>query len=193
MEKTNKIEKININCATMIEQLHQMYDLLNEFKDKHSQYKRMTPTEEKVFSTLYELCDKEELKIVEAEKKVKEFLKDKLGKYWRIRVTVCHGGNEYAEEYIMYLYDFDNYHINKYFFAVMSNNIQERNNFVYEIKDTSLSVDWFFRGDTTIEMEEITKEHFLHIATERVNNVLDYRLTRNQQKKEDKIKVYLLN
>ena len=187
MEKTSKTEKININCATKIEQLNQMYDLLNEFKDKYSQYKRMTPTEEKVFSTLYELCDKEELKIVEAEKKVVEFFRNKLGKYWRIRVTVCHGGIEYAENYIMYLYDFDNHHINKYFFAVMSNNIQECNNFVYEIKDTSLSVDWFFRGDTTIEMEEITKEEFVNIATKRVNDVLDYRLTRNQQKKEEKM------
>ena len=28
MEKTNKIEKININCATKIEQLEQMYDLV---------------------------------------------------------------------------------------------------------------------------------------------------------------------
>ena len=29
MEKTNKIEKININCATKIEQLEQMYDLVS--------------------------------------------------------------------------------------------------------------------------------------------------------------------
>ena len=103
MEKTSEIEKININCATKIEQLNQMYDLLNAFKDKYGEYKRMTPTEEKVFNTLYELCDKEELDIVEAEKKVQEFFKDKLGKYWKMRVTVCHNGNEYAEEYIMYL------------------------------------------------------------------------------------------
>ena len=45
MEKTSKIEKININCATKIEQLNQMYDLLNAFKDKYGEYKRMTPTE----------------------------------------------------------------------------------------------------------------------------------------------------
>lgn len=191
MEKTSKIEKININCATKIEQLNQMYDLLNAFKDKYGEYKRMTPTEEKVFKTLYELCDKEELGIVEAEKKIQEFFKDKLGKYWKMRVTVSHNGYEYAEEYIMYPYEF-NKECN-YFFAVMSSAIIEINNFVYEIKDTSFSVDWFFRGDTTIEMEEITKEEFVNIATKRVNDVLDYRLTRNQQKKKDKIKVYLLN
>ena len=37
MEKTSKIEKININCATKIEQLEQMYDLVCKFKDKYSQ------------------------------------------------------------------------------------------------------------------------------------------------------------
>ena len=37
MEKTNKIEKININCATKNEQLEQMYDLVCKFKDKYSQ------------------------------------------------------------------------------------------------------------------------------------------------------------
>ena len=191
MEKTNKIEKININCATKIEQLEQLYDLVCKFKDKYSQYKRMAPIEEKAFNTLYELCDKEELDIVETEKKIEEFFKDKLGRYWKMRVTVSHNGYEYAEEYIMYPYEF-NKECN-YFFAVMSSAIIEINNFVYEIKDTSFSVDWFFRGDTTIEMEEITKEEFVNIATKRVNDVLDYRLTRNQRKKEDKIKVYLLN
>ena len=185
MGKTNKIEKININCATKIEQLEQMYDLVCKFKDKYSQYKRMAPIEEKIFNTLYELCDKEELDIVDTKKKVEDFFKTKLGKYWKMRVTVSHNGNGYTEEYIMYPYEF-NKECN-YFFAVMSNNIQEINNIVYEIKDTSFSVDWFFRGDTTIEMEEITKEEFMNIATKRVNDVLDYRLTRNQQKKEEKI------
>ena len=71
MEKTNKIEKININCATKIEQLEQLYDLVCKFKDKYSQYKRMAPIEEKVFNTLYELCDKEELDIVDTKKKNK--------------------------------------------------------------------------------------------------------------------------
>lgn len=179
MGKTNKIEKININCATKIEQLDQMYDLVCKFKDKYSQYKCMAPIEEKIFNTLYELCDKEELDIVDTKKKVEDFFKDKLRKYWKMRVTVSHNGNEYTEEYIMYPYEF-----NKYFFAVMSNNIQEHNNFAYEMKDTSFSVEWFFRGDTTIEMEEITKDEFVNIATKRVNDVLDYRLTRNQQKKE---------
>ena len=182
MEQTSKIEKININCATKIEQLNQMYDLLNAFKDKYGEYKRMTPTEEKVFNTLYELCDKEELDIVESQKKIQEFFKDKLGKYWKMRVTVCHDGNEYTEEYIMYLYDFDKYHIIKYFFAVMSNEIRGHDKFVYEMKDTSFSVDWFLRGDTTIEMEEITKEHFVSIATKRANDVLEYRLMRNRQR-----------
>lgn len=181
MGKTNKIEKININCATKIEQLDQMYDLVCKFKDKYSQYKRMVPIEEKVFNTLYELCDKEELDIVETKKKVEDFLKTKLGKYWKMRVTVSHNDNGYTEEYIMYLYEF-----NKYFFAVMSSAIIEINNYIYEMKDTSFSVDWFFRGDTTIEMEEITKEEFVNIATKRVNDVLDYRLTRNQQKREEK-------
>ena len=37
MEKTSKTEKININCATKIEQLEQMYDLVCKFKDKYSQ------------------------------------------------------------------------------------------------------------------------------------------------------------
>ena len=184
MEKTTKIEKININCATKIEQLNQMYDLLNAFKDKYGEYKRMTPTEEKVFNTLYELCDKEELDIVESQKKIQEFFKDKLGKYWKMRVTVCHDGNEYTEEYIMYLYDFDKYHIIKYFFAVMSNDLQEHKNFAYEMKVTSFSVDWFFRGDTTIEMEEITKEEFVNIATKRINDILDYHLMRLEQQKE---------
>ena len=182
MEKTSKIEKININCATKIEQLNQMYDLLHEFEDKYGKYKHMTPTEENVFNTLYNLCDKEELNIVEAEKKVEEFFKDKLGKYWKMRVTVCHGDNEYVEEYIMYLYDFNKYHIIKYFFAVMSNEIRGCDKFVYEMKDKSFSVDWFFRGDTTIEMEEITKEHFVSIVTKRANDVLEYCLTRNRQR-----------
>ena len=188
MGKTNKIEKININCATKIEQLEQMYDLVCKFKDKYSQYKRMVPIEKKVFNTLYELCDKEELDIVDTKKKVEDFFKDKLGKYWKMRVTVSHNGNEYTEEYIMYPYEF-NKECN-YFFAVMSSAIIEINNFVYEIKDTSFPVDWFFRGNTTIEMEEITKEEFVNIATKRVNDVLDYRLTRNQQKMEEKIKVH---
>ena len=191
MRKTNKIEKININCATKIEQLDQMYDLVCKFKDKYSQYKRMVPIEEKLFNTLYELCTKEELDIVDTKKKVEDFFKTKLGKYWKMRVTVSHNDNEYTEEYILYPYEF-NKECN-YFFAVMSSAIIEINNFVYEIKDTSFSVDWFFRGDTTIEMEEITKEEFVNIATKRVNDVLDYRLTRKQQKKKDKIKVYLLN
>ena len=184
MEKTNKIEKININCATKIEQLNQMYDLLNAFKDKYGEYKRMTPTEENVFNTLYNLCDKEELNIVEAEKKVEEFFKDKLGKYWKMRISVCHNDNEYKQEYIIYPYDFDNHHIIKYFFAVMSNDIQEHKNFAYEMKVTSFSVDWFFRGDTTIEMEEITKEEFVNIATKRINDILDYHLMRLEQQKE---------
>ena len=184
MEKTNKIEKININCATKIEQLNQMYDLLHEFEDKYGKYKHMAPTEENVFNTLYNLCDKEELNIVEAEKKIEEFFKDKLGKYWKMRVTVCHNDNEYKQEYIIYPYDFDNHHINKYFFAVMSNDIQEHKNFAYEMKVTSFSVDWFFRGDTTIEMEEITKEEFVNIATKRINDILDYHLMRLEQQKE---------
>ena len=184
MGKNNKIEKININCATKIEQLEQLYDLVCKFKDKYSQYKRMAPIEEKTFNTLYELCDKEELDIVETEKKVEEFFKDKLGRYWKMRVTVSHNGYEYAEEYIIYPYDFDNHHIIKYFFAVMSNDIQEHKNFAYEMKVTSFSVDWFFRGDTTIEMEEITKEEFVNIATKRINDILDYHLMRLEQQKE---------
>ena len=182
MRKTNKIEKININCATKIEQLEQLYDLVCKFKDKYSQYKRMAPIEEKAFNTLYELCDKEELEIVETEKKVEEFFKDKLGKYWKMRVTVSHNGYEYAEEYIMYPYEF-NKECN-YFFAVMSSAIIEINNFAYEIKDTSFSVDWFFRGDTIIETEEITKEEFVNIVTKGVSDILDYRLMRNQQNRE---------
>ena len=188
MGKTNKIEKININCATKIEQLEQIYDLVCKFKDKYSQYKRMVPIEKKIFNTLYELCDKEELDIVDTKKKVEDFFKTKLGKYWKMRVTVSHNDNEYTEEYIIYPYEF-NKECN-YFFAVMSSAIIEINNFVYEIKDTSFSADWFFCGDTTIEMEEITKDEFVNIATKRVNDVLDYRLTRNQQKMEEKIKVH---
>ena len=80
-----------------------------------------------------------------------------------------------------YLYDFDNYHIIKYFFAVMPNEIRGHDKFVYEMKDTSFSVDWFLRGDTTIEMEEITKEQFINIVTKRANDVLEYRLMRNRQ------------
>ena len=182
MEKTNKIEKININCATKIEQLNQMYDLLHEFEDKYGKYKHMTPTEENVFNTLYNLCDKEELNIVEAEKKVEEFFKDKLGKFLKMRIIVCYNGNEYTQEYAMYLYDFNE--SNKYFFAVMSNDIQEHKNFAYEMKVTSFSVDWFFRGDTTIEMEEITKEEFVNIATKRINDILDYHLMRLEKQKE---------
>ena len=63
MEKTSKIDKININCATKIEQLNQMYDLLNAFKDKYGEYKRMTPTEEKesIRFTTKRRCDFMEL------------------------------------------------------------------------------------------------------------------------------------
>lgn len=182
MEKTNKIEKININCTTKIEQLNQMYDLLHEFEDKYGKYKHMTSTEENVFSTLYNLCDKEELNIVDTKKKVEDFFKTKLGRYWKMRVTVSHNGNEYTEEYIMYPYEF-NKECN-YFFAVMSNDIQEHKNFAYEMKVTSFFVDWFFRGDTTIEMEEITKEEFVNIATKRINDILDYHLMRLEQQKE---------
>ena len=186
MGKTNKIEKININCATKIEQLDQMYDLVCKFKDKYSQYKHMVPIEEKVFNTLYELCTKEELDIVDTKKKVEDFFKTKLGKYWKMRVTVSHNGNGYTEEYIMYPYEF-NKECN-YFFAVMSNAIIEINNFAYEMKDTSFSVDWFFRGDTIIETEEITKEEFVNIVTKGVSDILDYRLMRNQQNREKKDK-----
>ena len=52
MEKTNKIEKININCATKIEQLNQMYDLLHEFEDKYGKYKHMTQLK-KMYSIHY--------------------------------------------------------------------------------------------------------------------------------------------
>ena len=180
IEKTSKIERINVNCVNKIKQLDQLYDLLYNFKDEYSKYKNMSPTEKNIFNTLHELCDKEESNIVEAEKKVEEFFKDKLGKYWKMRVTVSHNGNEYTEEYIIYPYEF-NKECN-YFFAMMSSAIIEINNFVYEIKDTSFSVDWFFRGDTTIEMEEITKEHFVSIATKRANDVLEYRLMRNRQR-----------
>ena len=101
-----------------------------------------------------------------------------------MRISVCHNDNEYKQEYIIYPYDFDNHHIIKYFFAVMSNDIQEHKNFAYEMKVTSFSVDWFFRGDTTIEMEEITKEEFVNIATKRINDILDYHLMRLEQQKE---------
>ena len=98
MEKTSKRERINVNCVNKIKQLDQLYDLLYNFKDEYGKYKHMTPTEENVFDTLYNLCDKEELNIVEAEKKVEEFFKDKLGKFFFFFFIVCYNGNEYTQE-----------------------------------------------------------------------------------------------
>lgn len=185
MEKTSKIERINVNCVNKIKQLDQLYDLLYNFKDEYGKYKNMTPTEKNIFNTLHELCDKEESNIVEAEKKVEEFFKDKLGKFLKMRIIVCYNGNEYTQEYAMYLYDFNEN--NKYFFAVMTHNIHGPI-CLYDIKDTSFSVDWFFRGDTIIETEEITKEEFVNIVTKGVSDILDYRLMRNQQNREKKDK-----
>lgn len=175
------IEKISINCATKIEQLNQVYSLLCDFRDKFGKYKRMNETEEKIFSTLYELYEKEDLNIIETEKKVEEFFKEKLGKYWKMKVTVHSNNYDYIQEYVMYPYNFIKE--NHYFFAVKSSDIHECNNHVCEIKDTSFSVDWFFRGDTTIEMEEITKEEFINIATKGVGDILNYRLMRLEQEK----------
>ena len=49
-------------------------------------------------------------------------------------------------------------------------------------------MDWFFRGDTIIETEEITKEEFVNIVTKGFSDILDYRLMRNQQNREKKDK-----
>ena len=172
----NKIETININCTTRIEQLNQLYNFLCEYRDKFGKYKRMNETEEKIFSTLYDLYEKEELKIFETEKEVEQFFKNKLGKYWKMKVTVHSNNHDYVQWHVMYLYNFIKE--NHYFFAVKSSDIHECNNHVFEVKDTSFSVDRFLLGNTTIEMEEITKEEFVHIATKSVSEILDYRLIR---------------
>lgn len=179
---SENIEKISINCVAKIEQLNQVYGLLCDFRDKFGKYKHMNEIEEKIFSTLYELYEKEDLKITETEKKAEEFFKEKLGKYWKMKVTVHFKNNDDIQEYVMYPYDYIKE--NHYFFAVKSSDIHESDNHVCEIKDTSFSVDWFFRGDTTIEMEEITKEEFIKIATKGIGDILNYRLMRLEQQKE---------
>lgn len=184
------IEKITINCATKIEQLNQLVEVLWDFRDKLGKYKHMNETEEKIFSTLYELYEKEELNIIETENKVEEFFKEKLGKYWKMKVTVHSKNHDYIQEYVMYPYNYIKE--NHYFFAVKSSDIHECGNHVCEIKDTSFSVDWFFRGDTTIEMKEITKEEFINIATKGVGDILNYRLMRLEQRKSQ-ISSALLN
>ena len=188
------IEKISINCATKIEQLNQVYGLLCDFRDNFGKYKRMNETEEKIFSTLYDLYEKEDLKIyLETEKEIEEFFKNKIGKYWNMKVIVHSNNHEYVQEYVMYLYNFIKE--NHYFFAVKSSDIHECNTHVCEIKDTSFSVDWFLRGNTTIEMEEITKEEFVSIATKGVKDILDYRLMRlaNESEEEGTISTHLSN
>lgn len=177
MEK--KFDKININCRSKIDQLNNLHECLCEFSDTFGKYKRMNETEEKVFKQLHELYDKEEKSVVDAEKEVEEFFKNKLGKYWRMKVTVLSNNHEYVEEYVIYPYEFIK--SNQYFFAIKSNDIHENNKHVCEIKDTSFSVDWFFRGDTTIKMEEITKDEFVEISTKSLKGILEYRLKRLEQ------------
>ena len=177
------METIRINCRSKINQLNDLQELLYEFRNKFGKYKRMNETEEKVFKQLYELYDKEEKSVIDAEKEVEEFFKNKLGKYWRMKVTVLSYNHEYVEEYVIYPYEFIK--SNQYFFAIKSNDIHENISHLCEVKDTSFSVDWFFRGDTTIEMEEITKEEFIEKSTKGLVGILDYRLMRLEQKKEE--------
>lgn len=174
------IQTISIDCATKIEQLNNLYDVLCDFRNKYGMYKRMNETEDKIFNGLYQLYEEEDVKVVDAENKVEKFFKDKIGKYWKLKITTVSNGHDYIQEYVIFPYDFNK--DNHYFFAIMSSDLHENNTHVCELKDTSFSVDWFFRGNCTIEMKEITKDEFISESTKGINGIIDYILMRLEQR-----------
>ena len=178
MEKN--IQTISIDCAEKIEQLNNLYSVLCDFRDKFGIYKRMNEIEDKIFKGLFQLYEKENAKVVDAENKVENFFKDKIGKYWKLKITTVSNCHDYIKEYVIFPYDFNKN--NHYFLAIRSSELHENNMHVCELKDTSFSVDWFFCGNCTIEMEEITKDEFVAEAKRGIDGVINHRLMRLEQR-----------
>lgn len=181
MEK-KKSENISIHCSEKIEQLDKLDKLLCDFRDTYSAYQKIREPENEVFRQLYEIVDKEEQILTKAEKDLEEFFKDKLEKYWSMHVTVhTPSGGEYSELYMIYPYRYVKE--NQYLFCLKTGDLKH-NNYATEVKDSSFSIDWFFRGDVDIEMAEISKDEFITAATNGINDVIEHCLKREIERKE---------
>lgn len=168
---------LNINCESQLKEINRLYNLINNYKNEISIYHRPTSAEKEVFMHLDTYIEYNRKEIKKEQQSVCTFFKDKLCKYWKLTHTI-HGNNDidYIKEFVIYPYSINT--INMTMFSLVSNDINGNKEYIIELSDKAIMLEDFLAKNTTIELEEISKEEFINTINNSINNLINNRLVK---------------
>lgn len=166
-----------LSCADKIKDLCRLETLVSDFRSSMGRYHVPKGTEEIVLEKLETLLKDRESEVKSIQDRLRDFFIPKFNKYWKMKIiTQSKWGQIYIKEYLVFPYKY--IEENQYLACVCSGNIAINNGYTSEFKDSGFMLDEFFNENTTVEMEEISKEIFVETAKNTVDKVLEYRLNR---------------
>lgn len=138
--------------------------------------------EKEVLDKLSDFISSKESEADKEYQRIIDFFRDKLKRYWKMRIkkTLC--GTEYTENKLIYPYRIREN--NGYIACVQTNDLSDIAYYNFTFEDNGFTVDELCNsnGDCVVELEEITKDEFLNSTADVVNKILEYRLNKNYRK-----------
>lgn len=178
---------ITIKCNEKANELNKLSELINSFNGNLGKIHVARKTEKEVMESLNKLVDERSTELKSEYKKVVDFFKTKMNKFWLMRITKGEGEYKFTDEMIIYIYHIQENggHIECLYSTCVNGVI---NRFKFGFDDGCLDIDslcYSVRG-TVIELEEISKDKIFKIFKKRINEIIDYRLERQKEKEKKK-------
>lgn len=163
---------INVNCTDKRKALDDLYDILNQFnKSFCGHYKTLTETQRKVFIEMHKMIDEKYGEYNNGRINLYNFFKDKLEKYWKMRIVQSSDNHDYVEE--LYIFPYELIKENGVLFCLASDKINDDYN--AGIHEKSFNLDDFLHQNTTITLTEVTEDEFVEYAKGKIKKVLGIR------------------
>lgn len=175
---------VTIKYGETAKELSKLSELIDSFNGNLGKFHVVRKTEKEVMESLNKLVNDRNAELKSEYNKVVEFFKTKKNKLWLMRITKGEGEYKFTDEKVIYVYNIQEKC--GYIECLYSSSIGGiANRFKFGFDDGCIDIEslCYSMGETVIELEEITKEKAFEIFNKRINEIIDYCLERQEEKK----------
>lgn len=175
-------KSIVINCSETTQELNSLESLIDDYRHnirkKDIQYSKPTDFEKDVFGKIQELIDSKRSEIEDEYINLYNFFSTSLNRWWLMTIEKesksINNEKSYTYTSKYYIFPYRIIEDNGYIFMLSTNEINDK--YKGGIEDKSISIYDFMNENTTITLNETTKDEFIRVAELQVNKAIQYRL-----------------
>lgn len=177
---------ITIKYGEKANELCRLSELIDSFNGNLGKFHVVRKTEKEVMERLNKLVDERSTELKSEYNKVVDFFKTKLNKFWLMRITKGEGEFKFTNVMLIYIY-----HVQEkcgYLDCLHSSCVSgSTDKYKFRFEDGCIDIEslcYSARG-TVIELEELSKDNAFEIFNKRIDEIIDYRLKRQEEKEKN--------